>query len=247
MTAGTEIDVRSYQGAERCHRHDHHQVILPLEGRLYLETEQGTDSVDGRQGAIVAAGGYHAFAGRGNNRFLILDATVEGDPALWDAARRDSFFALGTGLRGLLQYADSVGAQGLRDPAHARRLADLLLHGLAAQVLGREDAEPAQLRRALSLIHSDYGRPLSVAAISRHAGVSASTLTRLFRAYVGRAPADYIADVRLSRAEDLLAGSRLSIAEIALRCGYGDQAALTRAFRRRRDVTPAALRRRLRR
>ena len=129
----------------------------------------------------------------------------------------------------------------------ALTLAGLLLHGLDAEVRGLGRAEPAQLRRALGLIHARYAEPLTVAAIARHAGASASALTRLFRAHLGRSPAAYLADLRLAKARDLLARSALSIAEIALSCGYADQAALTRAFRRRQDVTPAALRRRLRR
>ena len=239
----TTISFRSYDGAQDIHSHAHHQVILALEGQMSFESGRGAGRVDDFHCAIVVDGERHAFQGVGRNRFLILDVSNAEDEALWDAASHESFFALGRGLRGLLQYAGSVGARAAGDPEQDRALAGLLLHGLGAEVLGRDRQEPAQLRRALEMMHRDYGDPLTVEHIARQAGASTSTLTRLFRSHIGRAPAAYLADLRLARARDLLQGSALSIAEIAQRCGYGDQAALTRALRRRHDVTPANLRR----
>ncbi len=245
MMMNTSISFRTYRGGQSAHSHAHHQVILPLEGRMSLETGREAGFVDALRGAIVVAGERHAFESVGCNRFLILDVSDAGDQALWDAASHDSFFAFGAGLNGLLQYAGTAGARAAGAPEHARALAGLLLQGIGAEVLGLDRAEPAQLRRALALIHSDYAKPLTVGAIARQAGASASTLTRLFQSHLGRAPAAYLTDLRLARARDLLEQSAYSIAEIAQRCGYGDQAALTRAFRRRLDVTPAHLRRRL--
>jgi AraC family transcriptional regulator len=48
-------------------------------------------------------------------------------------------------------------------------------------------------------------------------------------------------EARVTRARDLLA-SRLSIAEIAYRCGFSHQEHMTRLFGRQLGVTPAAYR-----
>ena len=78
---------------------------------------------------------------------------------------------------------------------------------------------------------------------SSEIGVSASVLHERFRLITGHAPIEYLQSVRLDEAERLLRASRLSIAEIALRVGFSDQTALTRALKRRRGVTPGAVRR----
>lgn len=60
---------------------------------------------------------------------------------------------------------------------------------------------------------------------------------------LGCVPGEYLVRRRLDAAEALLRDGTLPIAEVALATGYSDQSALTRRLKRRRGVTPAALRR----
>ena len=76
------------------------------------------------------------------------------------------------------------------------------------------------------------------------AGMSASALHASFRSEIGDTPARFISRERLRAAIALINDANLSIAEIAVRCGYSDQTALTRAMRRDLGVTPGELRRR---
>ncbi len=47
--------------------------------------------------------------------------------------------------------------------------------------------------------------------------------------------------MRLSVARQLVEGTSLTIAEIALRCGYENQSALSRAFKRRFGASPSQI------
>ena len=47
--------------------------------------------------------------------------------------------------------------------------------------------------------------------------------------------------MRLSVARQLVEGTSLTIAEIALRCGYENQLALSRAFKRRFGASPSQI------
>ena len=62
---------------------------------------------------------------------------------------------------------------------------------------------------------------------------------------LGLAPGQLYRHVRLSAARQRVEGSDDTIAEIALRCGYEDPAAMTRAFRRRFGCAPLQLRRQI--
>jgi AraC-like DNA-binding protein len=112
----------------------------------------------------------------------------------------------------------------------------ILDRGLASAglVAGLGDA---RLARALTAIHDEPQAPWTLESLARVAGMSRSAFAVHFRGVVGTTPAEYLADWRLARAALLLRRGRpLSI--IAGEVGYSSHAALSRAFRQRRGVTP---------
>jgi AraC-like DNA-binding protein len=87
---------------------------------------------------------------------------------------------------------------------------------------------------------------ISIAEAAKIAGLSEFHFMRLFKEVVGRPPAEYITGRRLSHAEELLKSSSMTIAEIALECGYLDASAFGRAFKRRHKCAPGQFRTRSR-
>jgi len=78
------------------------------------------------------------------------------------------------------------------------------------------------------LDHHEHGHTLeslaSVAAMSR------STFARHFEQCFGRTPMDYLRDVRLRRAAQLLQTGRLSVDSVAAKVGYASRSHFSRAF-----------------
>lgn len=103
------------------------------------------------------------------------------------------------------------------------------------------------LGRALCLIEESCDRHLTALELAAVAGLSVSHLYAEFRRALGCTPLDYATDRRLDVAEQMLRETDLSVAAISERCGFAEQTSLTRAFRRRRGTTPAAIRRATRR
>ncbi|WP_179266368.1 AraC family transcriptional regulator [Asanoa hainanensis] len=93
------------------------------------------------------------------------------------------------------------------------------------------------IARALDAIHDDPGSPWTVEALARIALASRSAFAKRFRDTVGDSPARYLARIRMEHAKSLLA-ERGSVAEVAVRLGYGSEAAFSRAFRRHAGVPP---------
>jgi AraC-like DNA-binding protein len=58
-----------------------------------------------------------------------------------------------------------------------------------------------------------------------------------------RTAGSFLEERRLDRAKQLLTSSDLSLAEIAVECGFASQSRLTTTFRRRTGFTPAQFRR----
>lgn len=86
-------------------------------------------------------------------------------------------------------------------------------------------------------------RPLDVAALSRHAGVSPRTFARRFREETGTTPLRWLLSRRVLEARRLLEESDLPVEAIAWRCGFGTAASLRDHFRRATATTPTAYRR----
>lgn len=74
--------------------------------------------------------------------------------------------------------------------------------------------------------------PLSLTALAERANLSPRSISRLFKSEVGMSPGQYYQQLRLSYARDLAENTSFGLQEIALRCGYSDAAALSKAFTR---------------
>ena len=100
-----------------------------------------------------------------------------------------------------------------------------------------------QIGRALQKLHERPAHPWSLEELAKAVGMSRSALAERFTYFVGIPPIQYLAQWRMQLAASLLRGSKSSIAEIADRVGYGSEAALSRAFKRRLGVAPTPYRR----
>jgi AraC family transcriptional regulator len=100
---------------------------------------------------------------------------------------------------------------------------------------------PTQVRRLREYIDGRLHERLNLETLAAVAGAGVWTLTRHFRESFGRTPHAYIIERRIDRARRLLAQSGLPIKEIALACGFADQAHMTRVFQAHLHTTPAAL------
>ncbi|QWW72456.1 AraC family transcriptional regulator [Rhizobium sp. WYJ-E13] len=100
-----------------------------------------------------------------------------------------------------------------------------------------------RLIRVIEYIDAHLERPIYLAELSDVAGLSRMHFASQFRAATGHAPAAYIVQCRVARAQELLKRQDVSIVEAALRTGFSSQAHMTQAFRKILGDTPARWRR----
>jgi transcriptional regulator GlxA family with amidase domain len=134
------------------------------------------------------------------------------------------------------ELALRVGGAFLYEPMHARTAPQ---QGVSAARIARND--PA-LGRAISLMQSGLEQPQPIAAIARDLGLSQRRLEMLFAKKLGTSPGRFFLDLRLDEARRMVTDTRMSMQEIALRCGFSSQMAFSRAFRARFSSTPSSLR-----
>lgn len=88
-----------------------------------------------------------------------------------------------------------------------------------------------------------YGRDINMNTLAAMFGLNVRSFNRRFRQAAHKTPVEYLQEVRIHQARELLKRSNLSIAEIAFSVGYQDVSYFTGLFRRVHGVTPNAYRR----
>jgi len=150
---------------------------------------------------------------------------------------------------------DAQGA-GMR----ACRLLDAMIDGAAPaslrnllpplRLIERESTagtaiEDPQLLRAVQAMRTHAGRGMPVLAAARAGGLSRRSFELKLRAALGRSPGEEIARLRLAAIARLFAETRLSLREVAERCGFRHAEYLHVFVRRMTGLTPGAWRRQL--
>lgn len=118
------------------------------------------------------------------------------------------------------------------------------LLAVAARVIGSREPSPDAVlaRRVETLVRTDRSLR-SVEALAAAHDVSVRHLQRVSRHHLGVTPRWLLRRARVLDAHDLLTSTDLSVADVAARLGWYDQAHLTRDYTRVTGVPPVRLRR----
>ena len=100
-----------------------------------------------------------------------------------------------------------------------------------------------QMRLVERYIEDHLEQQILVANLSGLIHLSEAHFSRAFRLAYGEPPHAYIVRRRVELAAQLMLAGRQPLSEIALRCGFHDQAHLSKQFRQLTGETPAAWRR----
>jgi AraC family transcriptional regulator len=106
----------------------------------------------------------------------------------------------------------------------------------------RETLSRRTLGRVCDRIEASVECGVSLQELAREAGASRFHFARAFREATGIPPHRYLTLRRIERAKDLLLHTDLSLVEVALACGFGNQSHFTLRFRGVVGVTPRRFR-----
>lgn len=100
------------------------------------------------------------------------------------------------------------------------------------------------LRVVVAYIREHLAEQMTVEGLAEVAGLPLRQFERLIRRTFGLPTKQYITQVRVTAAGELLKTTELALAEIATRCGWYDQSAFSKQFTKIVGVTPGEYRRR---
>lgn len=106
--------------------------------------------------------------------------------------------------------------------------------------------DDTDLARAVGFIRAHAADPIQVSDVLHAVPVSRSWLERQFQKTLRRTPAEEIRRVHLERAKQLLAGTDLSVPQVATAAGFRSREYLAFAFKQATGLTPREYRARIR-
>lgn len=107
-----------------------------------------------------------------------------------------------------------------------------------------ETPNPHVIELAITRIQTEYMNDVNMKYLAQELGVGYSWFRQTFKVHTGLGPHQYLLELRLVHARNLLTESALSIKEIAQQTGFEDELYFSRLFRQKLNLTPTQWRNR---
>lgn len=148
---------------------------------------------------------------------------------------------------GRLALREEEVRQAMGQLASAKTMLGLkaAINDLLAMIMQRYGGDSlAELERAIVFVRENYMRDINAATLANLMNMSYSYFCSYFTRKMGKTTSEYISDIRLEKARELLEKTNLRITDIARQCGFCDYRYFSRLFKRKYGHSPAAYQRR---
>ncbi|MEM8824784.1 MAG: helix-turn-helix transcriptional regulator [Pseudomonadota bacterium] len=98
----------------------------------------------------------------------------------------------------------------------------------------------AHYKRVLGHVRDNLDRTIVLEDLAREVGMSPSHFSRVFKEVMGKTPMQFVMSYRIEQAIGMMEDPDLQLGQIALDCGFADQAHFTRSFKQLIGITPSA-------
>ncbi|MCX2545808.1 AraC family transcriptional regulator [Pseudomonas sp. COW5] len=100
--------------------------------------------------------------------------------------------------------------------------------------------KPWQIRTAQQLMLDRLDTGITVTELAEACALSRSHFSRLFKESTRMSPQQWLREQRVMKSRELMKGSTMLLTEIALECGFCDQAHFSRTFAKAEGMSPKA-------
>ena len=140
---------------------------------------------------------------------------------------------------------------GLNDPVWSRpflqaktiEIACLAMRNILSEESRRtfsqiSDKEMGIISKAADLLNQQWREPPTLTDMVKQLGLGKSRLTSCFKIIYGCTMSDYVLNLKMQQAQQLLSARKLNITQVALEIGYEHPSNFTSAFKRYTGMTP---------
>ncbi len=115
-------------------------------------------------------------------------------------------------------------------------------YNILSEIMSSRDNADDISTRAAKYISENAASKISLSEVSDRLGYTEDYIIRQFKKRYGVTPHEYLIDLRINNAKQLLITTDRSVSAIAYECGYSDVAAFYKAFSKRTGQSPTEYR-----
>lgn len=174
---------------------------------------------------------------KNNIRLKVLEFVTWGE--------REAFHegAVNYGLNSRRGYLDTIMALEDYEDIRAWYLEKLMQSCISIRDKN-EDRSESLVEKARAYMQENYMREISLDDVSKEVNISPYYFSKIFKEESGENFSEYLANIRMNRAKELLDDPELSIKEVGVMSGYSDPNYFSRIFKKHTGITPREYRER---
>jgi two-component system response regulator YesN len=116
--------------------------------------------------------------------------------------------------------------------------ADKVLEACRNVKVKREESSSSVIDKAKAFIDKQYYKDISLDEVSKEVNISPYYFSKLFKEETGENFIEYLTNLRINKAKELLSATDMSMKEICCEIGYSDPNYFSRIFKKNLGVTP---------
>lgn len=223
---------RIYDSRFSTHSHLYGQLIIPVSGKMYIETECRQVVLDDKKVFFLPPDCNHIFKADEVNEFLTLDINKQilnkNDMYNFTGGKVLEFNEKWKAVRYLL-------LNECREKNNSNAINDLFNY--CYHLIGEETKN-----RSVEYINEHFYENIDLKALAEIEHYNPVYYSEWFKRNMGITVSEYIKNLRIDKAKELLKDTDLSVFEIAQSVGYEHNSSFSRAFKERENISPAQFR-----
>lgn len=218
---------------EHNHSHDFAQIVIPLEGTEFIQTEHADFMIDETSLVYLPPNTHHKFHSKSGNPSLVINIPSHMikkiDMSKDESAIhlfRDEKIKLLVNLI-LLEYEENTSSESIK----------YLYFYLYDKIFEKKTSS------SIDYISKHYDEHIAITDLADMEHYNVNYYREWFKKQTGMRPKDYIQKLRIEKAKELLLTTGYSISEIAKQVGYDHSSSFCRAFKLIENSNPNLYRR----
>lgn len=94
------------------------------------------------------------------------------------------------------------------------------------------------IQKALKWLQNNYMQEVSIRKLASQVSLSSSYFSHIFKQVVGKTPQNYLQEIRVAHARQLIQNNDVTMTQIAIEVGFANTKAMNKAFKKVMKITP---------
>lgn len=214
------------------HQHDYAQIIIPLQSKVFIQTDFGNFTIDSNSLGFIPPSCIHDFSSNAGEKSLVIDIPMS-------MIKKTDLHKFKASSKVLREQRLSLLIQLILTEIELHPSSPSLKYlyfYLYDKIIERS------VFNSIEYIHQHYQEDLNLNKLAEMEHYNVNYYSEWFKKQVGVNPKDYIQKLRIDQAKELLASTKYSITEIASQVGYQHSSSFCRVFKMLEAVSPTEFR-----